>query len=107
MSRPADGFQKTIPGPDLIIPDTARGCQALFGDFLSTAEKGFSSAGGRLRSGVPFMNVQRTGEESGLLFYNLYSIWTSKGSSAASFSLISSAKLHPSARYAAWDSFEE
>ena len=42
-----------------------------------------------------------------LLFYNLYSIWTSKGSAAASSSLISSAKLHPSARYAACDSFEE
>ena len=48
-----------------------------------------------------------SGEKSDLFFYNLYSIWISKGSSAASSSLISSAKLHPSARYAAWDSFEE
>ena len=42
-----------------------------------------------------------------VLFYNLYSIWTSKGSAAASPSLTSSAGVHPSARYAACDSFEE
>ena len=34
--------QKTIPGLDLIIPDSPRGCQAQFGNFLSTVEKVFS-----------------------------------------------------------------
>ena len=39
--------------------------------------------------------------------HSLYSIWTSKGSAAASSSLTSSAGVQPSARYAACDSFEE